>query len=265
MPLSLRGKTLLQLTISPKVLPTIPISATDRMIVKIYLNNQDSTTHSVIWYTEGNTNYSYVTTSVGAIAGTSGTSGSSGQSGSSGSSGTSGTGFDTISNYANNRILTSDGGVNTANAEQYLNFDGSTLTVSTSPLDTPWLDNRLTKKTGVSLTNFSTAVTVFTTAKSTVNLLSIDYWVRTQSSPYKGRGGSVIIAYDSSSDDVRMGETQTGYFSADTSSSIIFTVAKDSTNLYLKVSLENFDHIDDDPAYTETYDLVLSVKKIGII
>jgi hypothetical protein len=64
---------------------------------------------------------------------------------------------------------------------------------------------------------------------------------------------------------VRIGETQTGYFSADTSSAIIFTTAKDSTNLYLKVALENFDHIDDDPAYTETYDLVLSVKKIGII
>jgi hypothetical protein len=62
-----------------------------------------------------------------------------------------------------------------------------------------------------------------------------------------------------------MGETSTGYFSADTSSSIIFTAANDSTNLYLKVALENFDRIDDDPAYTETYDLVLSVKKIGII
>jgi hypothetical protein len=146
-----------------------------------------------------------------------------------------------------------------------LTFNGSTLTLSTSPLDTPWLDNRLTKKTGVSLTNFSTLATVLTLSKSTVNLLSIDYWVRTQSSPYKGRGGSIIIAYDSSSDDVRIGEMQTGYFSADTSSSIIFTAAKDSTNLYLKVALENFDHIDDDPAYIETYDLILSVKKIGII
>jgi hypothetical protein len=74
-----------------------------------------------------------------------------------------------------------------------------------------------------------------------------------------------MIAYDSSSDDVRIGESHTEYFSGDTSSSLIFTAAKDSTNLYLKVALENFDHIDDDPAYTETYDLVLSVKKIGII
>jgi hypothetical protein len=74
-----------------------------------------------------------------------------------------------------------------------------------------------------------------------------------------------VIAYDSSSDDARIGETQTGYFSADTSSAIIFTIEKDASNIYLKVSLENFDHIDDAPAYTETYDLVLSVKKIGII
>ena len=41
--------------------------------------------------------------------------------------------------------------------------------------------------------------------------------------------------------------------------------SKDASNVYLKVSLENFDHIGDDPAYTETYDLIMSVKKIGII
>jgi hypothetical protein len=34
------------------VFPSTPISATDRMIVKLYLNNNDSTTHSVTYYTE---------------------------------------------------------------------------------------------------------------------------------------------------------------------------------------------------------------------
>jgi hypothetical protein len=63
-------------------------------------------------------------------SGTSGSAGSSGTSGSAGSSGTSGTGFSTISNYSNNRILTSDGGVDTANAETNLTFDGGSLTVT---------------------------------------------------------------------------------------------------------------------------------------
>ena len=63
-------------------------------------------------------------------SGASGSSGSSGTSGSAGSSGTSGTGFSAITNYSNNRILTSDGGVDTANAEANLTFDGGSLTVT---------------------------------------------------------------------------------------------------------------------------------------
>ena len=41
-----------------------------------------------------------------------------------------GTGFNSISNYSNNRILTSDGTSNTANAESNITFDGSSLTVN---------------------------------------------------------------------------------------------------------------------------------------
>jgi hypothetical protein len=78
-------------------------------------------------------------------SGTSGTSGTSGETGSSGSSGTSGisgtsgssgTGFSTISNTSDNRILTSDGTVNSANAESNLSFDGNTLTVTGSAVIT---------------------------------------------------------------------------------------------------------------------------------
>ena len=73
------------------VLPTTSISTTDRMIVRVYLNNNDNQSHDVDFYTEGNANYSFVVTSVGQIAGTSGTSGSSGSSGTSGTNGTHGT------------------------------------------------------------------------------------------------------------------------------------------------------------------------------
>jgi hypothetical protein len=68
------------------VFPSTPIDATNRMIVKLYLNNNDSTSHTVTYYTQA-TEYSYIITSVGVVAGTSGTSGTSGVSGSSGTSG----------------------------------------------------------------------------------------------------------------------------------------------------------------------------------
>ena len=70
-------------------------------------------------------------------SGTSGTPGTSGTSGigtpgSSGTSGTSGTGFSTITNFADNRILTSDGTANAAVAETNLSFNGLTLSVTGS-------------------------------------------------------------------------------------------------------------------------------------
>jgi hypothetical protein len=50
--------------------------------------------------------------------------------GESGTSGTSGTGFNTVSNPANNRVLTSDGTTNAAVAETNLTFDGTILNIT---------------------------------------------------------------------------------------------------------------------------------------
>ena len=71
-------------------LPTTGIDPTNRMIVKLYLNNMNSSGNSTTWYTEGNSYYSFVITTVGVIAGTSGSSGTSGTSGSSGIKGATG-------------------------------------------------------------------------------------------------------------------------------------------------------------------------------
>jgi len=70
-------------------LPTTTIDPTNRMIVRLYLDNNDASAHTVIHYTEGTSYYSFVLTSVGVIGSTSGTSGSSGSSGINGTSGTS--------------------------------------------------------------------------------------------------------------------------------------------------------------------------------
>jgi len=61
-------------------IPTTTIDPTNRMIVRIYLNNQKGSSKNVTFYTEGVSYYSFVLTSVGAIAGSSGISGSSGTS-----------------------------------------------------------------------------------------------------------------------------------------------------------------------------------------
>ena len=56
------AEVLLDLTI-----PTTGIDPTNRMIAKLYLSNYDSTAHTVTWYTEGTSYYSFVITTVGVI------------------------------------------------------------------------------------------------------------------------------------------------------------------------------------------------------
>jgi hypothetical protein len=72
-------------------LPTTTIDPTNRMIVRLYLDNNNSSSKNVVYYTEGVSYYSFVLTSVGVVGSTSGTSGTSGLNGTSGTTGTSGT------------------------------------------------------------------------------------------------------------------------------------------------------------------------------
>jgi hypothetical protein len=78
------------------VLPTTTIDPTNRMIVKLYLNNSDSSSHSVVWYTQGTSYYSFIVTSTGVIGnqgpqGIIGTQGFQGFQGTQGTQGTTGT------------------------------------------------------------------------------------------------------------------------------------------------------------------------------
>jgi len=71
------------------VVPTNILDLTDRLIIRVYVNNNDPLNRLVTFYTEDAT-YSYVVTTLSTPSGTSGSAGSSGTSGSSGSAGTSG-------------------------------------------------------------------------------------------------------------------------------------------------------------------------------
>jgi hypothetical protein len=71
------------------VLSTTTIDPTSRMIVRLYANNLDSSSHSLKWYTEGISYYSFVVTSVGVI-GNQGATGATGPTGTTGATGTNG-------------------------------------------------------------------------------------------------------------------------------------------------------------------------------
>lgn len=73
-------------------LPTTMIDPSDRMAVRLYIKDQSAGSHQAIFYTEGTQYYSFISTSVGQVAGTSGTSGTSGVNGTSGTSPTGGGG-----------------------------------------------------------------------------------------------------------------------------------------------------------------------------
>lgn len=67
---------------------------------------------------------------ISGLQGISGISGLEGVSGISGLQGVSGIGFSAVTNFSDNRILTSDGTANAANAEPNLTFDGTTLNIT---------------------------------------------------------------------------------------------------------------------------------------
>ena len=73
------------------VLPTATIASTDRMKVEIYVNNNENQNIPVTLYSEGNTYYSYVTTTVGASQGQDGAQGTQGIQGTKGAQGIQGT------------------------------------------------------------------------------------------------------------------------------------------------------------------------------
>ena len=106
------------------VLTTTTIDPTNRMIVKIYCNNDDSSTHNITWYTEGTSYYSFVKTSVSVptIPGPTGPTGHTGPTGATGPE-------ISITNSGDNRIITSDGATGVI-GESNLTFDGTTLGVT---------------------------------------------------------------------------------------------------------------------------------------
>ncbi len=71
-------------------LPTTTIDSTNRMVVRLYIVDQSSSSHNIKWYTEGTSYYSFVLTSVGATPGPVGPTGPAGPIGPTGPTGSQG-------------------------------------------------------------------------------------------------------------------------------------------------------------------------------
>jgi hypothetical protein len=94
----------------------IDITGYEELHIVLTSRNRNANAHTAQIYFQSSNTYSHLHTSF-VVQGPAGT------------SGTSGVGFNAISNYSNNRVLTSDGTVNSALAETNLTFDGNLLNV----------------------------------------------------------------------------------------------------------------------------------------
>jgi hypothetical protein len=126
------------------------------------------------------------TSGISGLVGTSGTSGISGLVGNSGTSGVSGLqgisgiGFSAVTNFSDNRILTSDGTANAANAEPNLTFDGTTLRVTgqtiqqySGPSGLTMTGTYTTASNSTTYVNIAPTITSRNTVSDTVNLVNI--------------------------------------------------------------------------------------------
>ena len=131
--------------------------------------------------------------------GAAGITGATGQTGATGATGEAGEGFNAISNYGDDRILTSDGTSNGANAEPNLTFDGNTLILGGN-----------TGATGI----------VVNILGSTGQLLEIDDTITGDILQVGNLSGSPIFSVNSDG----FIKTLSGYFTGQTADFVVFSI-----------------------------------------
>jgi len=177
--------------------------------------------------------------------GPTGSTGNQGPTGTTGATGPTGSGFNTISNPLNNRILTSDGSVNSANAETNLTFDGNTLNVLSSSATGDILrvgevtsgnpifsvtQEKYLKLQSLIVNNLNSNSDIFTIADTSGGAAFYDYYIYSSSSYY--RAGTIIAVWDSVANTVEYTETSTPDLAGSTSA-VTFNLSIQSNNVVL--------------------------------
>lgn len=183
------------------------------------------------------------------VTGETGATGATGNSGPTGEAGPTGEGFQSITNPANNRVITSDGTPNSANAESNLTFDGNTLEVLSNSSIGDVLkagevsygvpifsvnNEKYVKIQSLVADNISTDTDIFLIPESSGGAAFYDYYIYNTTPSY--RAGTIMAVWNASSDTVEYTETSTPDLNG-TTSGITFTLRISSNNLILKANI----------------------------
>jgi hypothetical protein len=163
-----------------------------------------------------------------------------------------------IGGTVDNGVVTYDAAGSTLVVENNLKYDGTTLQVVNTALNTVLVQNFGIKQTGLTVTNFDPGVVIYSFSADNGCLAFVDYWIKRTEAPVVGRGGSLIISWDSSSGNYQSGDSSSAPFgTADLNAYL--TIALSGSNV--EVALNLFDP-GQDGTYKETYEAVLSVRLI---
>ena len=177
--------------------------------------------------------------------GLTGETGPTGPIGYTGSTGPTGSGFNSITNASNNRILTSDGTSNSANAESNLTFDGNVLNVLSSSGTGEVLkvgevssgvpifsvaQEKYIKLQSLIVNNLSSNSDIFTIADTSGGAAFYDYYIYSSSSYY--RAGTIIAVWNSTANTVEYTETSTPDLAGSTAP-VVFNLSIQSNNVVL--------------------------------
>ena len=130
------------------------------------------------------------------------------------------------------------------------------IRTSTTTGNTPSVKTIVQQQTGISLTNFGVTYKVFTIPKA--NLIRFDYWVKNVVLN-NGRGGLLVLIYDSTTDTVASQDLANTFFNNNTYSGLFFEPVINGANIELKIGL--YDTYNDE-TYTENITVLLNATII---
>jgi hypothetical protein len=122
--------------------------------------------------------------------------------------------------------------------------------------NTPSVKTVVQQQTGIVLTNFDVSHKVFTIPKA--NLIRFDYWTKNVVRN-NGRGGLLVLTYDSTTDTVAAQDLANVFFNGNLYSGLYFEPTINGGNIELKIGL--YDTYNDD-TYTENITILLNATII---
>ena len=164
-----------------------------------------------------------------------------------------------------NGLITLNGSSPNGNVEDNLSFDGNILSVTGSvrinnnlifdSVNTlPTITSNVSGFTKT-LTNQQTPSVIYSLPKLNTNLIHFDYWIENVSSPYNGRGGTVIVSHSSSGNSLGIQDFYTSDLNSPTA--FYFDATLNGANIDLNLGL--YDIVQNN-TYTETYNVILNVR-----